>query len=244
MKLTNQSVLITGGGSGIGLAFAAALLQRGNRVLICGRNEEKLRAAQHEHPGLEIFPCDITEQRQVEELVHFVEDHFGGLTLLFNNAGMQRELNLLQGAAAWPLIAEEITANLTAHIQLTQRFLPLLTAQPSAIVNITSALAVVPKQSAPVYCAAKAGLHNFTRTLRYQLRQTPTRVFEVMPALVDTPMTAHRQVPGKISADRVVAEALRGMAKGRRSIYIERTRLLMALYRLSPAMAYHILRDE
>jgi len=245
MELQNLTILITGGGSGIGLAFAKVLLQRGNRVIICGRHREKLLAAQARYPQLEILGCDITQRADVDALAEFIEERYGNLHMLINNAGIQCKVNLLENTDERDAIEQEIGVNLTAPIQLTQRLLPLLLREPAAIVNLTSALAVVPKQSTPIYCAAKAGLHNFTRTLGYQLRGSGIKVFEVMPALVDTPMTADRPAKkGKISPEQLVKEALRGIEKDRTTIYVERTRLLMAIYRLFPLLAYRILRDE
>lgn len=244
MELKNLTILITGGGSGIGLAFAEAFLERGNRVIICGRHREKLLTVQAMHPQLEVVVCDITRRVDVEVLAELLEQRHGSLHMLINNAGMQRKVNLLENTDQWDYIEQEIKINLTAQIQLTQRLLPLLLKEPAAIVNMTSALAVVPKQSTPVYCAAKAGLHNFTRTLAYQLRQSAIQVFEVMPALVDTAMTVDRPAKGKISPERLVKEALRGIQRDRTTIYIKRTRLLMAIYRLFPSIAFRILRDE
>lgn len=244
MKLTNLTALITGGGSGIGLAFANELLARGNRVIICGRSHDRLLAAQETHPGLEAIVCDIAEREEVDTLAREMEERYGCLHLLINNAGIQREVDLLQGGDSRGTVQREIDVNLTAQIQVTQSLLPLMLKSPSAIVNITSALAVVPKKSAPIYCAAKAGLRIFTRCLRYQLQGTGIRVFEVMPALVDTAMTAARPPKGKISPERLVREALRGIQKDRETIYIERTRLLMGIHRVWPGLAYRILRDQ
>ncbi len=244
MNFENQTVLITGGAGGIGLAFAKALAERGNRIIVCGRNADHLATARQNVPDVTAFQCDITNRNQVDDLARLIQDRFGVLHVLINNAGIQRQLDLLDGTEHWDAIQEEINIDLTAQIQVTQRLLPLLTRQTSAIVNVTSALAVVPKRSAPVYCAAKAGLHNFTRTLRDQLRGKPTRVFEVVPALVDTAMTAARPAKGKISPERLVAEALRGIRKNKETIYIERTRLLMAVYRIWPSLAYRVLRGQ
>ena len=119
----------------------------------------------------------------------------------------------------------------------------MLMDQPSAaIVNITSALAVVPKQSAPIYCATKAALHSFTKALRYQLDGTPVNVFEIIPALVDTAMTKGRG-KGKISADALAKEALRGIESDKYEIQIEKTKLLLALNRILPSVAERIIRN-
>ena len=246
MQLENRTVLITGGSSGIGLAFAEALLEKNNNIIICGRNPDKLEQAKQHHPQLDCQCCDITDKNDVMALYQHIHQHYGRLDLLVNNAGIQKAVNLNDGDDQWDSIVEEFSINLVAQVQLTQLLLPLLNHNEgdSAVVNITSALAVAPKQSAPVYCAAKAGLHNFTRSLRYQLRGTTIRVFEIIPALVDTAMTANRPHKGKISPQRLVNDALRGIAQNRITIPIERTRLLLFLHRLFPGVAYRILRDQ
>lgn len=246
MRLNNLTLLITGGSSGIGLAFAEALADCSNRVIICARSHEKLEWARQQNPKLDCHVCDITRKNDVLALFQYVQQQYGRLDLLINNAGIQRVIDFNDGEDHWLGIAEEFTINLIAQVQLTQILLPLLNHgdDESAIVNITSALAVVPKKSSPIYCAAKAGMHNFTRTLRYKMRGTSVRVFEVIPALVDTAMTADRPTKSKISPQRLVRDVIRGILQGRETIAIERSRLLLLLYRLSPSLAYRILSDQ
>ena len=244
MQLKNLTILITGGGSGIGLAFTEALLANSNRVIICGRNEEKLKKVQVLYPSLDIIQADITCREDVRKLKTYLMHHYGEINVLINNAGIQKSIDFTDGRDHWEDIAEEINVNLVAQLQLTQQLLPLIALKNGVIINITSALAIVPKKSAPAYCAAKAGLHNFSRTLRYQLRHCPIRVFEVLPALVDTAMTSERPTKDKISPQKLVHCALRGIARNRESIPIGRTRLLLILYRIWPSMAYRILQDQ
>jgi uncharacterized oxidoreductase len=130
-------------------------------------------------------------------------------------------------------------------VALSAGLLPLLARQPSAaLVNVTSGLALAPKRSAPVYCATKAAVRSFTRALRYQCEDggLAVRVIEAIPPLVDTPMTAGRG-RGKLSPERCAAEILAGVRRGAAEIPIGRTRLLRGLQRLSPALAYRIMRD-
>ena len=112
----------------------------------------------------------------------------------------------------------------------------------AAIVNITSALALVPKQSAPIYCATKAAMHNFTKALRYQLESTPIKVFEIIPALVDTEMTRGRG-KGKITPEAMVDEALRGIESNKYEIRVAKTKILFALHRFLPSVAERIIRN-
>lgn len=242
MKLTDNTVLVTGGGSGIGLAFAAKFLELGNRVIICGRNPKKLELAVHHHPGLATLSCDLTDTAQMAALVQTIKDEFSGLNVLVNNAGIQFNYRFDDGEDHLVRIDEEVNANFTSHLRLTDALLPLLLAKPyAAIVNVSSALSRVPKESAPVYCATKAGIHIFSQALRYQLEGTPVKVFEIVPALVETAMTTGRG-KGKISPAAVASEAIHGLGRDRYYIKIGKTKILFALHRWLPSLAGRIIR--
>lgn len=244
MKLSGNTVLITGGGSGIGLALALAFQRMGNVVVICGRTDEKLRVAAAESPDLQVISCDIRDPAQVERMGRILEDDYPGLNVLVNNAGVQYHCNFLDDVDRRAAIQDEILINLTGQILVTERLLPLLLSQPeAAIVNVTSALALIPKKSAPIYCAAKAGLHNFTRTLRYQLADTAVRVFEVIPDVTETGMTRGRG--GQMLSPAAVADkTIAGLGRDQERIAIARTKLLLLLYRIWPGMAYRLTRDQ
>ncbi|MET0051738.1 MAG: SDR family NAD(P)-dependent oxidoreductase [Candidatus Thiodiazotropha sp.] len=240
MKLTGNTVFITGGTSGIGLALARQLTALSNQVIICGRNEPRLAAVKKELPNLVTYPCDLTDRHDVRRLSHTLKTNHSRLNILINNAGVQyhNPFNGESVQADW--IHEEIHTNLLAPILLTGQLLPHLVSQDrAAVVNITSALAFAAKRSAPVYSATKAALRSFTQALREQLTGTSVSVFEVVPSLVDTPMTQGRG-SGKISPESLVEQALDGMLRDKPEIRIEKTRLLYLLYRLSPNLARHI----
>lgn len=242
MRLTNNTILVTGGGSGIGLAFAEKFLELGNRVIICGRNSKELEVAARQHPDLVTLCCDLTDAGQMAELVQTIEGEFSDLNILVNNAGIQFNYRFDDGGDHLARIDEEVNANFTSHLRLTDALLPLLLAKPyAAIVNVSSALSRVPKESAPVYCATKAGIHIFSRALRYQLENTPVKVFEVVPALVDTAMTAGRG-KGKIPPAAVASEAIDGLGRDRYYIKIGKTKILFALHRWLPSLADRIIR--
>ena len=245
MDTQDNTILISGGAAGIGLALARHLLERDNQVIICGRNSERLAAAQARVPGLHVRCCDITDKEQIDELVAWITREHAKLNMLINNAGIQCHPDFSDGKDHSAVIEHEIATNLTSHILLTDRLLPQLRRQTqSAIINITSALAVVPKRSAPIYCATKAGMRAFSRALRYQLEQTSISVFDVMPPLVNTAMTQDRPQRGKISPDYVARAVLKGLAKGRYEIPVAKAKLLMLIHRCWPAMAYRILKNE
>ena len=186
MDLTGNTVLVTGGASGIGLAFARRFLDAGNTVIICGRRESTLREAQQAHPGLEARVCDLARPSEREALVSWATREFPSVNVLINNAGIQRRVRL-EDQEPWDDTGEEIAINLEAPIHLTRLLLPHLVHQPRpAIVNVTSGLAFAPLARTPVYSATKAALHSFTLSLRHQLKDTRVRVIEIAPPAVDT----------------------------------------------------------
>lgn len=227
MKLSGNTVFITGGASGIGLALAKAFARdASNAVVICGRDEQKLNSVRHDNPSIAAFSCDITSDREQVRLVELLMQKYPGLNILVNNAGIQHDYSFADRQNHIERIEDEVNSNFLAHTKLTDRVLPRLLEQPNAaIVNVTSALAVVPKQSAPVYCATKAAMRSFTKALRYQLEDTPVKVFEIVPALVDTEMTKGRG-KRKITPEALASEALRGIESNRFEIRIEKTKIL------------------
>ena len=186
MDLSSNTVLITGGASGIGFALAERFLNAGSEVIVCGRREEKLREAQIKYPNLHIRVCDVSHSSDRVSLFEWVTREFPKLNILVNNAGIQRRFQIAQNSD-WEKIEEELAINLDAPIHLSTLFIPhLLKQEHPAILNITSGLAFAPMASAPVYCATKAALRSFTLSLRHQLSATPISVIEIIPPAVNT----------------------------------------------------------
>jgi uncharacterized oxidoreductase len=187
MKISGNTVLITGGASGIGLAMAEAFLKSGSEVIICGRREARLVDARKKHPELRIKTCDVSNPSDCKDLVYWVGSNFNNLNILVNNAGVQRDIDFTQGIDAFLAGESEIRINLEAPIILSGLFIPLLIGKNEpAIVNVSSGLGFVPAARMPVYSATKAGLHAFSLALRHQLSKTGIKVFEVVPPAVDT----------------------------------------------------------
>ena len=187
MNLTNRTVLITGGGAGIGLELARQLAERGNKIIITGRDQAKLDKAAGEIPGLVGIRSDVSSVKDIDALFERISKDFPALDVLVNNAGIMKKLNLHDPKPGLEELTREIEINLIGAIRMTQRFLPHLKSRPSAaIVNNTSGLAFVPLPISPVYCATKAALHSFTLSLRVQLAHTGVKVFELAPPATDT----------------------------------------------------------
>ena len=186
MELSRHTVLITGGGSGIGLALAKIFLQAGSEVIICGRRSHKLQEAQTQYPKIQVRTCDIENASERVALFEATISEFPQLDVLVNNAGIQRRLQLARDAQ-WAHIHQEIAINFEAQVHLCLLFVPYLEKQEHpAIINVTSGLSFVPLAAAPIYSATKAALHSFTLSLRQQLSKTPIKVIEIVPPAVNT----------------------------------------------------------
>jgi uncharacterized oxidoreductase len=213
MNLSQNTILITGGGGGIGLALAERLHAAGNTVLICGRSAAKLREAAERLPGLRTLACDVAQPAERQRLFEWATTECPQLNVLINNAGIQRSVQLAD-AEDWAVRASEIAINLEAPIHLSTLFIPHLQRQPApVIINVSSGLGFVPLARVPIYSATKAAIHSFTLSLRHQLAATPIEVVEVIPPAVHTDLgdTDHSfGVPLAEYADSVVAQLREG----------------------------------
>ncbi|MCL4447600.1 MAG: SDR family NAD(P)-dependent oxidoreductase [Thermoplasmatales archaeon] len=185
MELKGNTILITGGATGIGFSFADRLSKLGNTVIICGRRRDKLEEAQSKSPHILTFRADVSSEKDRRELFDYVEKVYPKLNVLINNAGIQRRVNLNEGERVLKEIDYEIEINFRSQVHMTATFLPLLLAQnQSAIVNVTSGLGIIPLSIFPTYSATKAAMHSYTISLRHQLKSTNVKVFEVIPPTV------------------------------------------------------------
>jgi uncharacterized oxidoreductase len=236
MNLTDRTILITGGSSGIGLALAVALLACRCTVLVTGRSRARLDAARAAHPGLVTLVRDVTHDDDLDALVETVRREHPGLSVLVNNAGVMRSWSVADEPWSGAL-DEEIATNLVAPMKLTSRLLPTLLAQPSAaVVNVSSALAYAPISAIPLYCATKAALHSFSKSLRHQLRGRSVSVFELLPSTVATAMSKSRFSSSMVTPEQVVAALLRGVARDRPEIRVGQATALYVITRLLPSV--------
>lgn len=188
MQLTNNTILITGGGSGIGRGLAEAFHARGNQVIIAGRNQARLDETVAASPGMHAVRLDITDAADIAGVAAELTARFGDLNVLVNNAGIMQyeDLHAADTASAEATIA----TNLLGPIRLTAALLNHLKARPhAAVLNVTSGLAFVPLPGTPTYSATKAALHSYTMSLRQQLADTNVDVLELIPPYVQTHLT-------------------------------------------------------
>jgi len=193
MELSQNTVVITGGTSGIGLGLARRFVTAGSHVLLCGRRKDRLEEIARSHSGVETFCCDLSLAEERERFVQWAIEQHPGANVLINNAGVQLLTDLTRPVDL-TRVRSEIETNLIAPLHLASLFAPhLRTKSHAAIVNISSGLAMVPLAFIPVYCATKAALHSLTLSLRYQLRETKIKVFEIAPPAVDTELGQDRR---------------------------------------------------
>ncbi len=187
MKIKDNIILITGGATGIGFALAEDFSKAGNEVIICGRRENKLKEAKNKLPQIHTRVCDISKEAERKALFAWVKENFQNLNILLNNAGIQKMVDLKKGTTDIKKGGNEIEINLVAPIYLSAYFAPFLIKQKeAAIINVSSGLGFVPIAAMPVYCATKAAIHSFCISLRYQLKDTSVKVFEIIPPMVNT----------------------------------------------------------
>lgn len=239
MNLQNNTILITGGSSGIGLELARVLIEKGNSVLICGRSKEKLDEAKRKLPSIHTFSCNIALLADCEKLSEWVHTHHKGCNVLINNAAIVHKTTFMEDDEMIAKADLEIQTNLVAPVVLCKLLLPLLTKNESpTIINITTGLVYAPRVIYPIYNATKAGLHAFTQVLRHQLQQTPVNVIEVMMSVVDTPWHKGHPPKSAITTEKAVREMITKLEKGEKEIRIDKVKLLYILSRIAPGFAF------
>ena len=194
MDLTNNTILITGGGSGIGRGLAEAFHALGNKVIIAGRRPQALEETTRANPGMASVALDINDPAAIRSFAAQVTKLYPSLNVLINNAGIARMEDLKDQPENVANAEAMITTNVLGPIRLTAVLLPHLQKQPRAtIINVTSGLGFVPLPVMPTYSATKAALHSYTESLRFQLKDTPVQVLEIIPPYVQTELGGSAQ---------------------------------------------------
>lgn len=229
MQISGNTILITGGGSGIGRALAEAFHAKGNQVIIAGRRKNVLDEVTAKNPGMKSVEVDMESAESIKGLGAFVAKDFPALNAVVHNAGIMRSEDLKSGALA---DAEAtIATNLLGPIRLTAALLPKLLSQKKAtIITVSSGLAFLPLAATPTYCATKAAIHAYTQSLRFQLRDTPIQVLELIPPYVQTELQGPRQAtdPRAMPLNDFIAETMGILEKspGALEICVERVNRL------------------
>jgi uncharacterized oxidoreductase len=238
MNITNKTVLVTGGGSGIGLEIAKQLSAKNNKVIITGRTADKLQKAAEGLTNVTAITADVTNADEVKKLVATIKADFGGLDILINNAGNAYVYNLSADADAAEKAGDEFNTNFFSVLSLTEQLLPTLAASPEAsIVTVSSILALTPRSTLPTYSASKAALHSYTQALRFELAKTTNiKVFELMPPLVNTDFSKDIGGENGIPPSQVADDLINAFENDVYEIHVGNT---AQIYGLSPIDAFN-----
>jgi uncharacterized oxidoreductase len=229
MISSGNTILITGGGSGIGRGLAEALHKLGNRVVIAGRRQKALDETTAANPGMQSLIFDVEQPGAIRSFAADVAEKFPALNVLINNAGIMRAEKLLEQQENLTDAEAVIATNLLGPIRLTAALLPHLQQQAKAtLINVSSGLAFVPLAMTPAYCATKAAIHSYTQSLRWQLRSSNIEVIEIIPPYVQTELMDGAEDPRAMPLADYVAEtmALLTAEPTPPEIIVERVKLL------------------
>jgi len=232
VKLKGKFAVVTGGGSGIGLAITRALRSASVEVLIVGRDSERLASAQGYDPGISTFVADLSDEGDRDRLV----DHIAGgreVDILINNAGTMTDIDLHDRDALLAL-ESEMALDLSAPMHLTMSLMPILLGRPeSAVVNVSTGLVYAPFGRMPGYAVAKAGVHAFSQALRQQTRGDVLHVLEVLPPTVDTDLTS-KYSGTKLQPEKVGSAVAKALANDTTELRIGQTKFIYAMSRIAP----------
>ncbi|RWX03498.1 SDR family oxidoreductase [Flavobacterium cerinum] len=239
MRTTGNTILITGGSAGMGLEMARLFVANGNKVIITGRDENRLKAAAAQLGNVIAITFDVTKESDVNVLVKRVADDFPELNVLINNAGRAFAYNLSGEAGAYEKATDEMMTNYLSVIRLTEKLLPLLEKQAeAAVVNVSSITVYAPNAYISTYSATKAALHSYTQSLRLALAETSVKVFELMPPMVNTDFSSEIGGEKGIAPSVVAEDVLDAMANNRFEIRTGATEDIYQLSLADPEMAF------
>jgi uncharacterized oxidoreductase len=245
MKTTHNTILITGGSAGIGLEIARLFSANGNKVIITGRDRQRLDKALSQLKNATGINSDVSKKEEVDVLVATLTKDFPDLNIVINNAGRALAYDIANSNGAFEKAEEEMLTNYLSVIRLNEQLLPLLKKQKdAAIVNVSSVVALVPG-GLPTYSASKAALHSYTLSLRIALsRASKVKVFELMPPLVDTEFSAIINGKNGIPATKVAEDFMAALEKDIYEIRVGRTQTIYELYLKSPAEALKAMHPD
>ena len=226
MKLTGNTILITGGGSGIGRGLAEALHKLGNQVIIAGRRKGHLTEVAKANPGMRWVELDIEDPASVAAVAGKLIADYPKLNVLINNAGVM-QIDDASTAIDENLLLTTLTTNVMGPIRLTGALIEHLKRQKdAAVINNSSVLAFVPLAMTAVYSATKAALHSYTMSLRYKLKGTPVKVLEIAPPWVQTDLLGSNNEPRAMPLAEFIDETMRVLGTDAEEVLVERAKPL------------------
>ena len=243
MRLSGKNIVLTGGTTGIGREMVKRL-QAENQLLVMASNQARLDALATEYPNIKTHCVDLGSVAEVDAAASLASSTFAEIDVLINNAAIQFTPKFTDDDFDVNSIEREVAINFTAVCRLTAHLIPALKAsKDSAVLNVNSGLALAPKTTSAVYCATKAALDNFSRSLRYQLGGTSVEVLQAFLPLVETPMTKGRG-SGKMAASDAATAIVSGLENGTTENYIGKSKLLAVLMRIVPSVARNIMKKS
>ncbi len=220
MKLSGNTILITGGGSGIGRGLAEAFHKLGNQVIISGRRADYLQQTVAANPGMQAVQLDVNDPAHIAATAQQLIHGYPSLNILINNAGIMQPDNAADAIDDAMLVAT-VTTNFLGPIRVTSALIEQLKAQPeSAIINVSSALAFIPLAQAAVYSATKAAIHSYSHALRYQLTGSNVDVIELAPPLVQTDLLSDPNNPRALAVSAFVDEVIQQLGSGAAEVLV------------------------
>ncbi|SFE24631.1 uncharacterized oxidoreductase [Paenibacillus algorifonticola] len=248
MKLNNRTILVTGGTSGIGSAFAKRFHEMGNTVIITGRSQKRIDQAVKNNPGIIGMVADVSDAKSVEQLAKELAKHYPKLDIVFNNAGIINEFDLFDESITYEYLISEINTNLNGTIYVTKALLPLLAKQREAmIVNVTSLLANITVANAPTYSATKAGIHMFSDALREQIRYKGKNihVMELCPPVISETNLTDTYDEGLMNKlisfplTKLVNVGIKGMLRNKLRVNVGFTKVMRFSMKFAPDFITH-----
>ena len=239
MNVSSNTILITGGSSGIGFALAEEFLNNNNTVIICGRNEKKLAQAKQKLPALHTLVCDVSNLESIEVMVDLILKTHPGINVLVNNAGSMHIHDVVKNSLSFEHQQEEVMTNFYGVVALCNKFLPHFQKKNNAaILNVTSGLAYMPFMASPVYAATKAAVHSYSMSIRQALKNTSVTVIEALPPMVDTDLSKGLEMKGmkKMVPQKLAQIIVKQIGKGKTEIRPGDSAMMIKMYKMFPWM--------